>query len=1037
MVVMIDKRETYAIVIGAGQYFHRKSPEVYWPIDNAGRFAEWLRSPEGGELPTQNIQLLLSPTIFQVERALNLFGINDTSRMGGRLYIYFSGFGIGSSLDDLGFLFSDVNPKDVPKSVMLNRFRGWINNSKGFDEYIWVIDYSMIDSPSLRKSEEKLKSVQRDVRELFLVNGNDPKGAEPGLYTKIVIKAFSGKLKSLQGDTTVSKLEQFIYKEYGKKFEGKRKLHTFPIVAAMFEDMVITENPDEVDKGILSIELPKWVNTIQVFDNQLNEIPLEGLIKEHPEKSDTNLLTIDLLPGIYTISVQFGDRSEQKVVSIFKEFPSNIEISQWKKLSFRSIAPLLGGENVLNAHTKNAVAYSKEITWADSPSGSSRLFLFVRSNSESKEKTFADGLTLFSEKGDQITDFSSGVERDNRWGWLAFCANLKPGNYTLRIGRKGVPVRNQSIFLSKGWETHCFLVADDKFPALKDLSLGMVKKGTGFHEDWEENLITEALFNDFLSGQAFFDSPIMDRVQYLFNRDSRLSNLWMGINAAYAFNKYDFGNKEKYGKLIQEILDFLVQNIPDHPDVRALTLKENRRAEKPFWYPPALSDGIKLVEIHAIFHDDTIPVGSLTDLVLDSMIPDSPWTAWKDIPIDPRYGENDVDWREEEYRDWLAQNKKSLPVSDIPQIILEGSLADPVINIQAIVQSEASISEINPTAADDQTASTSPIQDTYIAQQAAKVINVLNTDELPDSISIDVSKEISREIKQVKPKDISQETGIHLSRVQDELKQLKKSGKLADLIKSEEGGMDSRVSGSEKAVLDAVIQQVESSVVKETLDDADVSWEEEAAVESPTEKSRVTIEDLYARINMEAERIAIKGKEKDNDPGAQLLAQRLRKLAKQLLDSCDFIVLTNKDGKITYSNGAFFNLLSEITSPSTEEGIDYFQENISWWEEKLKEAEVGQSTLAGQADDSSRNQWDLQRTIFEQGEDQTPVAYMNVLRMQNAPSLRREQVDKLSGFLSDLTYASSLYAYGSDESEGESKSGLKEIIAEMASILES
>lgn len=104
----------FAIVIGLSEFKD-------WPVHacantDARAFAEWLVNPRGGQLPPENITLLLSdePATFRPYETLsagfNAWAVQARKRIAGarRLYMYFAGYGAagfgvpsGHSRDDV------------------------------------------------------------------------------------------------------------------------------------------------------------------------------------------------------------------------------------------------------------------------------------------------------------------------------------------------------------------------------------------------------------------------------------------------------------------------------------------------------------------------------------------------------------------------------------------------------------------------------------------------------------------------------------------------------------------------------------------------------------------------------------------------------------------------------------------------------------------------------------------------------------------------------------------------------------------------
>ena len=142
--------EDYAIVIGVS---YRGLPPLKATLADATRFMEWLRSPEGGNLPDKNIKAFLSPQPVptdldagrpigdDISRALTEIGVKwDSKRVGRRLYFYFTGHGLGPRFDDVAMLMGDSGFGRFERNIGLHPYRTRFYDQAPFDEVVIILD---------------------------------------------------------------------------------------------------------------------------------------------------------------------------------------------------------------------------------------------------------------------------------------------------------------------------------------------------------------------------------------------------------------------------------------------------------------------------------------------------------------------------------------------------------------------------------------------------------------------------------------------------------------------------------------------------------------------------------------------------------------------------------------------------------------------------------------------------------------------------------------------------------------------------------
>lgn len=411
----------------------------------------------------------------------------------------------------------------------------------------------------------------------------------------------------------------------------------------------------------LGIEAPHWTSMIRVHDYRWQEVG-----------RSCGALSFELPSGIYEVEATLGLEKQSRLIAVRPGERTVISAGSWN-LKYRSAAPLRGTSTTLAAHEEGASRWSRQITWGSD--AESRLFVFVRSLNNESSLREDRGLRLLSVSGEIINDFSTGVYIDDESNYLALTCDLPPGPYILHTKK---PFRYQPLWLSPGYETQVFIPFAELL-SLDEISVFMMRRGEGFSPD-NEKLISAELIRHRLQRRQ---EPLLVN-DYVWREMSQaaLDNPWLCLLLAHAM--HDLAQSAT-----DEILEFIPSNdgrvihlvnllkhfhpeLDDHPDVRALTLSKDEPASKPFDFPPMLWRSLKLVQRHAASYFETIPLGSFTDRVLDSLLLDSGWSAWQQIDSQPAYEKDEASYNrllEEAY-----QHQGEQPLYQVRQQAYEDSM---------------------------------------------------------------------------------------------------------------------------------------------------------------------------------------------------------------------------------------------------------------------------------------------------------------------------------------------------------------------------
>ncbi|MBK8556501.1 MAG: caspase family protein [Lewinellaceae bacterium] len=106
------KGKTWALVVGVSNYENKKIPNLNYAAEDALAFAAYLQSPAGGLLDSSHLRLLLNEQAKQADFGAGLSWLQEVSREGDRVIIFFSGHAdVESSwVDQPGYLLTYNSP---------------------------------------------------------------------------------------------------------------------------------------------------------------------------------------------------------------------------------------------------------------------------------------------------------------------------------------------------------------------------------------------------------------------------------------------------------------------------------------------------------------------------------------------------------------------------------------------------------------------------------------------------------------------------------------------------------------------------------------------------------------------------------------------------------------------------------------------------------------------------------------------------------------------------------------------------------------
>ncbi|MCY7376640.1 MAG: hypothetical protein LH472_11825 [Pyrinomonadaceae bacterium] len=767
------------------------------------------------------------------------------------------------------------------------------------------------------------------------------------------------------------------------------------------------EQLKQSDEGLLRVEVPHWAAQVQIYNHRLEPVQSVGAVKSTVQ--NTNVSETPLPKGTYQVEVTLDGKTESEWIPVRSDRVTlTSQPEAWQNLKITASAPLEGTKTKHEWHTDPAQHWSRQITWQNSPGGDSRLFIFVRTLQPKKYENFSEGLMLLDAEGRLVTDFSDGVEIDRASGWLAFNADLPSGGYILRRGRRGVRIRHQPIYLCQNQETQLFLVSE-KYPTPRTLTLNMAYRGRGFEAEDETAIAAEAVFSSLNYGTSHRQIAMSETMERLL--EVKFENPWLGIVAGYALllakeetinigmsSKTDFNSREEIDRLFGKVLNFLQNRIGEHPDVLALSLQENEPPVKPFAFPPLLWLGVNRVHRHSTKFADTIPFGSLTDCLLDNLLNDSPWTAWRKLDRLPQFGEMPEKIFSEQKTSLLKVKPTAAKFFSLPITPLNAPATSPVFPVSGIIQET-----------DEQT----NLLDSLLKQFVVELMDTGEIDEMPEQVIFDSTQKMNDVLGGINPAEISETCGLPLSRVESDVAGFWASGQ-------ESFNFDGEIKPETAFIAQTAIQSSFGATRQKNIETVEPS---------------ISATECADKIRIEAEQLLFHRKNAKTQINFKIedLAKRLLRIVENLLMSADFAALTHPKRGILSANVAFLNLLllpGEIGLDNPKNVEKAREKNRRSWQKELAKSPFGLSSINIQIG-SATFTGELRRTAIKDQARNELWAYLYFFKNPAAIAPAPQNLRNINHLSSNLSLYGTLFSYGSDEKKDEYLKELENLIKKL------
>ena len=716
----------------------------------------------------------------------------------------------------------------------------------------------------------------------------------------------------------------------------------------------------------LRVELPHWAADIRLFDDLSRPVTrIPGL---RAEPSGRYVTDIDAPAGIYDLEVSFLGKTFRDVIALAVARPFTWTPPNWSDLA--APAALTATREPIDR-----IIREKKRTWVDSK-GDSELLLSIRMVDEQGQPLAIRPMRFvgFDAQDNEtlVTDFSNTSERPAD-GAIAFSAELPSGQYVMKSEHPDGGYWCRPVYLVPGWSTHLAISVDRTPEGQRLVAVRMSEIGRDSVVDPAAEVASLAVL-DALTRGAETQFITREHIDALTHRED--ADPWLAVLAAYALlptvESEPFRGRltdQDTAGLFAELQAFLSTKLPQHPDVRALTLNLDEPSP-PFPYPPLLLAGLRRVRTHSARWRGTIPKGSLTDRLLDEVAPGAPWTTW----IDGR----DVS-----------------PVTQDDRVIVRPAFLQSVGSKAPVFRIRSSRNRNEPGAAPPDNRPVGARE----ALQEAQIVDLVNQSvygagvqqSLPD-LNIDTSAEFSK-LLSLDPNVIGQATNIPVDRVESALESIRAVTSTSPADPKEPSPLSS----------------IEQRLVAFAIGD------KAFAPRTPGLAPSVTVEEVLLKLKGVADQLADISPEQAQDRGSvHVILDSVNRVVAALLQRCALIALTDLDGNIVYGNGAFLAFL-DLGAPDGALSPARPQSCVTQdrWEAALRSQPQGDSVLTNVGGASDATRWTLRRASVKDARGPSAIAFVNVLTAEGASPIGEATLARISLLVHRVALGTSVYTYGS------------------------
>jgi len=248
----------FAVVVGIDIYPGIRN--LNFARGDAEAFAKWLKDPNGGALPTNNVELILEqgpfakpddakPTREAVNRALRkvhtaartAFTADPTRWLNSRLYVYFSGHGLAPEPSEVAVLMADASDEVLRNNIPCGLYLKYYEKSQDFHEIVMFSDCCRTEKGDAPVTGPPFTPDNKNFGNVVSVLGFAAQyknvAYEPaerddsarGFYTQALLEGLAGAAvdsNSANGEINSTSLQNYLRARVQRLTQGKRNPQT-------------------------------------------------------------------------------------------------------------------------------------------------------------------------------------------------------------------------------------------------------------------------------------------------------------------------------------------------------------------------------------------------------------------------------------------------------------------------------------------------------------------------------------------------------------------------------------------------------------------------------------------------------------------------------------------------------------------------------------------------------------------------------------------------------------------------------------------
>jgi hypothetical protein len=359
-----------------------------------------------------------------------------------------------------------------------------------------------------------------------------------------------------------------------------------------------------------------------------------------PVASAIDRLDATVAPGVYEVEIRTGPVMTSQLVSLH---PGEQHVDQGMHVEFPATAPVVGSSTSREPHMEAVVEASRSLIRQGLGDRGGLVMLLRRLRGEPGGRPpEPEALELLDDRLRPVPELAAAWRVNTETDHAIVHVALPPGGYVLRTRlepreRSTHPdVYDQALWLSPGWQHLLFVRQRDSGPDTLRATLHM-RDGQTEWDPWNSDsapvgTAVETVLSGLRQGRAL----VPDLVQLLLA--GKVTDPMLGIYGAHALllpGEPAPGAPPRRARY-DRVVDFLLDRLPNHPDVAALSMDPEyrpHRAVGAVGWPPMLEasyHGLLLPadrRTHAALVD-----GSLAERISPFVRSTGIWLTWTPLP---------------------------------------------------------------------------------------------------------------------------------------------------------------------------------------------------------------------------------------------------------------------------------------------------------------------------------------------------------------------------------------------------------------------